>query len=442
MSKYYKIALAIDLNDQKQIENALGNVVPAPDFERRYVTVDNTYCIYYWDDIDWNRANIEPLLRKLESMRHALITISEDGEIWHEAEDTDAYGVDEQFNELLSWRTSICLWDGADIKEVEDRPNSNVKQKMMVKVYQINLDRDENSVAFESMDMLERCQNTKEINPGIYDKVFEGAVEAKGLEDVFQIFNVNHPDGYRGRSLSVSDIVEIVDERTGESSWHYCDDIGFKRVSFDPALVEGVTATKSTGTAEVEAVDIGFLNPEKVAPSPISELSELSEMLPLFGVIDTACGREIRSIIRKEAAEYCYGDTDNIPTDPFDVYFGDITVYRLETIADVEAFLAIPPECDLDDPAPIDLSEYYLAYSESLTWKAIDSIGRENIPSDYSCDPRLLELIATGYPPYELHNELIRKSDIRFSEIMDILQNGSFEDVLTSAREKIINDIR
>ena len=88
---------------------------------------------------------------------------------------------------------------------------------MEIKIYQINLDRDEEGVAFESMDMLERYQHTKEINPEIYDKVFEGTVEARDLEDVFRIFNIDHPDGYRGRSLSVSDIVETIDSPNGES---------------------------------------------------------------------------------------------------------------------------------------------------------------------------------------------------------------------------------
>ena len=127
---------------------------------------------------------------------------------------------------------------------------------MEIKIYQINLDRDEEGVAFESMDMLERYQHTKEINPEIYDKVFEGTVEARDLEDVFRIFNIDHPDGYRGRSLSVSDIVETVDKDTGEHCWHYCDNIGFKEVTFDP---------EKTAELRADKITVVYIEPGKLA---------------------------------------------------------------------------------------------------------------------------------------------------------------------------------
>ena len=44
-----------------------------------------------------------------------------------------------------------------------------------------------------------------------YKRVWTGTIEAKNLvaalEGLFTMFNVNHPSGYTGRSLSVSDIV-------------------------------------------------------------------------------------------------------------------------------------------------------------------------------------------------------------------------------------------
>ena len=45
--------------------------------------------------------------------------------------------------------------------------------------------------------------------------------------------NLERPEGYKGRSLSVSDVVEIVDEN-GDSTFHFCDSIGFKQIDFDP----------------------------------------------------------------------------------------------------------------------------------------------------------------------------------------------------------------
>ena len=92
---------------------------------------------------------------------------------------------------------------------------------MDIRVYQINLDRDENGIAFESLDTMRKWQKSSEVDSAIYDKVFEGTVEANDLEDVFAIFNLEQPDGYSGRSMSVSDIVEICRADNEKSSFYY-----------------------------------------------------------------------------------------------------------------------------------------------------------------------------------------------------------------------------
>lgn len=108
---------------------------------------------------------------------------------------------------------------------------------MDIKIYQINMDRDPNRVCFMSYDALPRFQKTQDIDSSIYDLVFEGTVEAKHLEDVYRIFNTEHPESYRGRSLSVSDVVEISEGTDIEAGFYYCDSIGFKKIEFDAAQV-------------------------------------------------------------------------------------------------------------------------------------------------------------------------------------------------------------
>lgn len=81
---------------------------------------------------------------------------------------------------------------------------------MNIAIYQIDPDRDENNVAFLNYENLERFQGSAAPRSEIYDKVFEGEVECGTLEEVYQMFNIGQPDGYRGRSLSVSDVVEVV----------------------------------------------------------------------------------------------------------------------------------------------------------------------------------------------------------------------------------------
>ena len=102
---------------------------------------------------------------------------------------------------------------------------------MQIKIFQVNMDRDTDRIAFESMDYLQRYGQT--VRPELYDKLFEGEVDCGNLEDVFQMFNLSHPAGYRGRSLSVSDVVAVCDPNTGAERYYFCDSIGFKEIEFD-----------------------------------------------------------------------------------------------------------------------------------------------------------------------------------------------------------------
>lgn len=45
------------------------------------------------------------------------------------------------------------------------------------------------------------------------------------LDYLFYVFNVEHPEDYRARSMSVSDVVEINQER------YVCEGIGWRKVS-------------------------------------------------------------------------------------------------------------------------------------------------------------------------------------------------------------------
>lgn len=101
---------------------------------------------------------------------------------------------------------------------------------MKVKIYQICRKRDEYRVSFLSLDYV------KDVDPKIYEKVFEGSVDATDLEGVYQIFNLNQPEGYRGRSMSVSDVVAA--KEAAGWQYYYCDSVGFKKIDFDESLTQ------------------------------------------------------------------------------------------------------------------------------------------------------------------------------------------------------------
>lgn len=109
---------------------------------------------------------------------------------------------------------------------------------MKIRIYQISLERDSNKVAFMALDTLPKLQKTEGVNSSLYDRVYEADVDCSNLEDVFKLFNLNLPAEYTGRSLSVSDVVEVVDAPEIEAGFYFCDSVGFQRVDFDPSQAQ------------------------------------------------------------------------------------------------------------------------------------------------------------------------------------------------------------
>ena len=60
----------------------------------------------------------------------------------------------------------------------------------------------------------------------VYTGEIEGSDPAEILEKIYVIFNLNHPKGFRGHSLSVSDLVALEDTGT-----YFCDRFGWKQIN-------------------------------------------------------------------------------------------------------------------------------------------------------------------------------------------------------------------
>lgn len=137
-----------------------------------------------------------------------------------------------------------------------------------IKLYQINMDRDEDEVAFLSLDKVVKKNSEKGIDPEIYDLVFEGEVPVGNLEQVYTLFNIDHLDGYKGRSLSVSDVVKVEKSEQISPGFYYCDTIGFKAVDFD----ETKTSSALTHKIRVVMVEPGRLAKEEVLNTDLINL--------------------------------------------------------------------------------------------------------------------------------------------------------------------------
>ena len=63
-----------------------------------------------------------------------------------------------------------------------------------------------------------------------YEVTYEGELDypemPNALEELFDIFNVRRPNDFKGRSMAVSDIVEV------EGKNYYCDGVGWVELKY------------------------------------------------------------------------------------------------------------------------------------------------------------------------------------------------------------------
>ena len=98
-------------------------------------------------------------------------------------------------------------------------------------IYQLKRDDATTDIRFMNSDYLRE----KGIEPQYenYELIYTGALSKNGsqidkLEDLYRIFNIEHPQDFTGHSLSVSDIVAL--KQAGVVSYHYVDSIGYKEL--------------------------------------------------------------------------------------------------------------------------------------------------------------------------------------------------------------------
>lgn len=104
---------------------------------------------------------------------------------------------------------------------------------MHITLYQVNMDRDEDRLAFCSLDTVKREAGA--IPAEIYDKVFDGDIDCANLEEAYMLFNRDDRPGAKVfRSMSVSDVIAVRDPETGAETYHFCDSVGFEVVDFAP----------------------------------------------------------------------------------------------------------------------------------------------------------------------------------------------------------------
>ena len=99
-------------------------------------------------------------------------------------------------------------------------------------IYQLKRDDATADIRFMNSEYLQK----KGIEPQYenYELIYTGALTKDGsqiekLEDLYRIFNIEHPQDFTGHSLSISDIVAL--KQAGVVSYHYVDSIGYKELT-------------------------------------------------------------------------------------------------------------------------------------------------------------------------------------------------------------------
>lgn len=106
---------------------------------------------------------------------------------------------------------------------------------MFINLYQIAAELD--NVRFMYCSLKQVLQETGNKFPSErYKCVFSGELDITDPEEAFLIFNLEHPDGYQGCSMSVSDVIEFIHE-SGIHEFFFCDTFGFKQIDFDKQAV-------------------------------------------------------------------------------------------------------------------------------------------------------------------------------------------------------------
>jgi len=242
---------------------------------------------------------------------------------------------------------------------------------MKIRVYQINSDKDENRMMFMAYDRLELFQGSSEIDCKIYDKVYDKEVDCSNLEEVYTLLNIHRPADYEGRSLSVSDVVEVYESDAVPSGFYFCDSVGFKQVTFHP---EECGISERINGQNAEKISVLFVEPGKYPRMIEIEDSleamqdtvkgDIEEFMPYEDEVAIICNEESKmNGMSPNRAIYCEpeGTKDR---EMADIIFGPFFVCYAP--AESEKFLSLPKELAQKYEAQFKFPERFFKHGDEI----------------------------------------------------------------------------
>ena len=114
-----------------------------------------------------------------------------------------------------------------ELQAYKAQVKAEVEKETYFEIYQIANTEQTAEIVFEPYDRLIATGHT--VDPANYELVYSAPLTPDmTLEDIYTRFNIDIPEDYMGRSLSLSDVVVL--HQDSDVSAHYVDSVGFREV--------------------------------------------------------------------------------------------------------------------------------------------------------------------------------------------------------------------
>lgn len=142
--------------------------------------------------------------------------------------------ISDSWNDVKEWLEGVVLEDPDTAERVErvmhpERYEKTSEELMFAgeeryALYQLNTESKDVPYEFMGMDFVK--DHGMEVTAADYKCVYSGILhDSVSLDELYSIFNQNHPADFKGHSMSVSDVVIV--NRDGDLKAYYVDSFGF-----------------------------------------------------------------------------------------------------------------------------------------------------------------------------------------------------------------------
>ena len=171
-------------------------------------------------------------------------------------------------------------------------------------IYQLKHEDATRDYRFEPYDRLQAAGLA--VDPAHYEPVYSGPMTpGMTLENIYTRFNIDHPQDFKGHSLSVSDVVVV--QQGGQSTAHYVDSFGYKTVPEFLQPENYLKAAEQSTEQNYNMID-GMVNNtptvgELEAKAKAGEVISLTDLATAIQA-EKGRGREEKPSIRAQLKQY------------------------------------------------------------------------------------------------------------------------------------------